>query len=65
MKVRSLRRRFYRKNGYHYWGYRCKVYCAGCVVCEAWKFLDTHGRFPSFEETDELSIATSMRMEAI
>lgn len=30
---------------------RCRSYCAGCPVCEYWRFYDATGRFPRlFEE---------------
>lgn len=51
MKVRQLRLRFYRKTGGpRQIGHRCKDYCPGCIVCESYRFLDQHGRFPSFGE---------------
>lgn len=51
MKVRSLRKRTYRKaGGPRRIGLRCKEYCAGCIVCECYRFLDDFGRFPSFDE---------------
>ena len=31
---------------------RCKEYCEGCPTCEAYRYLDTHGRFP--DTPDEL-----------
>lgn len=51
MNVRRLRWRFYKKRGGpRGLGYRCKDYCAGCIVCESYRYLDQHGRFPTFEE---------------
>lgn len=51
MNIRRLRLRTYRKTGGpRQIGHRCKVYCAGCIVCESYRFLDQHGRFPSFNE---------------
>jgi len=31
-------------------GNRCSAYFAGCIVCESYKHLDEHGRFPTFDE---------------
>lgn len=31
-------------------GNRCKEYSAGCAVCEAYRYLDLHGRFPDTVE---------------
>jgi hypothetical protein len=48
MKVRKLRNRFYRKTGGpRGWGNRCKEYGPGCSLCEMYRFLDDHGRFPT------------------
>lgn len=58
MKARNLRRRFYRKRGgpYRTVGLRCKDYCAGCIVCDFYRFNDERGRFPrSFEEAYQFS----------
>lgn len=57
MKVRDLRGRFYRKaGGGRNIGLRCKVYCAGCIVCDSFRFLDERGRFPyDFEEAGAFS----------
>lgn len=57
MKVRRLRWRFYRKTGgCRQVGHRCKDYCAGCIVCDFYRFLDERGRFPySFDEAREFS----------
>lgn len=49
--IRQLRWRFYRKTGGpREIGHRCKDYCPGCIVCECYRYLDQHGRFPSFDE---------------
>lgn len=51
MKVRNIRWRFYRKaGGPREIGNRCKEYAEGCIICDAWKFYDERGRFPSFDE---------------
>lgn len=52
MKVRRKRVVRRRKiNGPINYGRRCKgEYCPACIVCEGYKFLDGHGRFPTFEE---------------
>jgi hypothetical protein len=52
VKVRLLRKRFYRKSGgARQIGRRCKDYCAGCIVCDSYRMLDEIGRFPrSFDE---------------
>jgi hypothetical protein len=51
MKVKSLRQRFYRKTGGpRQIGHRCKAHFPGCIVCESYRFLDEHGRFPTFDE---------------
>lgn len=51
MNIRQLRHRFYRKTGGpRQIGHRCKDYFPGCIVCERYRFLDQHGRFPSFDE---------------
>ena len=51
MKVQRLRRRFYRKTGGpRQIGHRCREYFPGCIVCESYRFLDQHGRFPTFDE---------------
>lgn len=53
MKVRRLRWRFYRKKGGPPGlGRRCKSYCPDCYVCESYRFFDSTGRFPSFEEVN-------------
>jgi hypothetical protein len=52
MKVRTrLKLRAYRKTGGPInIGNRCKSYEQGCVVCEAYRFYDERGRFPTWEE---------------
>ena len=52
MKVRTrLKLRAYRKTGGPInIGNRCKSYEQGCVVCEAYRFYDECGRFPTWEE---------------
>lgn len=50
MTLRKLRYRFYRKTGGPRMGNRCNDFAAGCLVCESYRFLDLHGRFPSFDE---------------
>ncbi len=51
MKVRNIRKRFYRKQGGPRGiGLRCKDYAAGCIVCDSYRFYDRFGRFPSYEE---------------
>ena len=51
MKVRHIRRRVYRKaGGPPGYGRRCKDYFPGCLACEAYRFLDELGRFPTFDE---------------
>jgi hypothetical protein len=58
MSVRRLRRRFYRKTGGPRGiGNRCKDYGPGCIVCESYRHLDQHGRFPTFEEARAISDA--------
>lgn len=53
--IRSVRRRQYPKRGGGInVGNRCKEYAPGCPVCESWRFLDLHGRFPY--NYDELSL---------
>lgn len=55
MKTRRLRWRFYRKvGGARGVGNRCKAYCPGCIVCESYRFLDQHGRFPTFDEVSPI-----------
>jgi hypothetical protein len=49
MKRRTHKRVTYHTRG-RYWGKRCPDYCAGCICCEAWKFYDETGRFPTFDE---------------
>jgi hypothetical protein len=49
MNQRQRRRKAHLSRG-RYWGKRCSEYCAGCICCEAWKFYDEQGRFPTFEE---------------
>lgn len=61
--VRRLRSRFYKKRG----GPRgigncCSDYCAGCIVCESYKYLREHGRFPSFKEVNPIC-REAMRIE--
>lgn len=65
MNARRLRKRFYRKSGGpRAIGLRCKVYCAGCIVCDSYRFLDERGRFPyTFDEAAEFSDAC-VRAEA-
>lgn len=29
---------------------RCKVYFAGCVICDFWKFYDRFGKFANGDE---------------
>lgn len=49
MKVRHLKRRSYRKTGGGpNFGLRCKDYCAGCLLCDSFRFLDENGRFPRY-----------------
>lgn len=56
MNTRRLRGRFYRKTGGPRGiGGRCKVYCAGCIVCESYRYLERHGRFPTFEEVGPIA----------
>lgn len=68
-KVRTLRRRFYpKKGGGRNFGLRCKVYCAGCIICDAWKHRDVYGWFPrTMEEagdySQQMAYAESMRRE--
>ena len=31
-------------------GNRCKEYCEGCAICEAYTYLDTYGKFPDTPE---------------
>jgi hypothetical protein len=52
MKVsKRAKRRAYRKTGGPpSIGNNCKSYEQGCVVCEAYRFLDTYKRFPTWEE---------------
>lgn len=55
-KIRTLRNRFYKKKGGpRGWGNRCSEYCAGCIVCESYKFKDEHGYFPSFDVIHPIS----------
>jgi hypothetical protein len=54
MNQRQRKRHLSRGRG-RYWGKRCSEYCAGCICCEAWKFYDEQGRFPTFEEADRAS----------
>lgn len=55
MRVRDLRWRFYKKHGGPRGvGHRCTAYFPGCIVCEAYRFLDQHGRFPSFAEVSPI-----------
>lgn len=55
MKVRQLRWRFYRKTGGpRGWGNRCNDYGPGCILCEMYRFLDNHGRFPTEAERMEV-----------
>lgn len=50
MKVRKNRWRFYRKTGGpRQIGNRCKMYGAGCIVCEAYRLYDATGTFPTFD----------------
>lgn len=60
MKLRTIRRRRLTKRG-RYWGKRCSEYCAGCIRCEAWKFYDESGRFPTFDEAAEARDAAVAR----
>jgi hypothetical protein len=56
MKVRRLRWRFYRKTGGpRNIGLCCKDYGPGCIVCESYRYLHRHGRFPSFEEALDIA----------
>lgn len=56
MNIRRLRMRFYRKTGGpRHIGLRCKAYGPGCLVCESYRFLDEHGRFPSSDEVIAIS----------
>lgn len=62
MKIRSLRWRFYKKKGGgRIYSLRCKEFEKGCIVCQAWKFLDDNKRFPSVDEA--LSITTSVTID--
>lgn len=57
MKVRSLKGRSYRKTGGPpYWGNRHSEFEPGCFTCEAYKFFDEHGRFPSRDEVSDLTV---------
>lgn len=47
MKVRTLRRRFYRAMGNPR---RCKDFDPECINCLRFRFLSQHGRFPRSEE---------------
>jgi hypothetical protein len=50
VKVRRLKHRGLTSNI----GKRCKDFMWGCIVCESYRFLDLHGRFPnSFNEVYE------------
>jgi hypothetical protein len=49
MNLRLHKRRAYDKRGMQ-WGKRCSEYFAGCICCEAWRFYDETGRFPTFDE---------------
>lgn len=56
MKLRNLRWRFYRKTGGPRGiGSRCTAYFAGCIVCESYRYLDEHGRFPTWEQARAIS----------
>lgn len=46
MKVRKLKRRGCRKTNGGPIGRRCKEDSPGCIICDAWHFKDTFGRFP-------------------
>lgn len=49
--LRQLRARWARK--FHIravLGPRCRVYSAGCPVCDGWHFFDVTARFPTVEE---------------
>lgn len=46
--IRAIKRRFKHMSNY---GRRCKMYGAGCPICEGYRFLLERGRFPyTFEE---------------
>ena len=66
MNCRRLRGRFYRKaGGGRMFGHRCKDYCAGCIVCDGYRFLDETGRFPrSFDEAFVFSRQCVMEEES-
>jgi hypothetical protein len=58
MKIKKLRWRFYRKTGGpRGLGNRCADYGPGCLVCESYRYLDQHGRFPSFDVVNAISDA--------
>jgi hypothetical protein len=58
MKVTKLRWRFYRKTGGpRGWGNRCKDYGPGCMRCEMYRYLDEHGRFPTWDQARAISDA--------
>jgi hypothetical protein len=58
VKVTKLRWRFYKKKGGpRGLGHRCSEYFAGCIVCDSYRYLDRHGRFPTFDEVCALSRA--------
>jgi len=49
MKMRKLKH----YNKFNNTDKRCKDFMWGCINCEAWKFLDVHGRFA--RSLDELT----------
>lgn len=57
MKLRKLRWRFYRKTGGPRGIGLRHPYEAGCIGCESYRFLDQHGRFPTFDEVLAISDA--------
>jgi hypothetical protein len=48
---RRLKRKAYRKTGGPpSIGNRCKSYEQGCIVCEAYRFYDMHGKFATWNQ---------------
>ena len=39
-----------KSKGYRQIDNRCKEYCEGCFTCEAYRFLNEHGKFPDTHE---------------
>lgn len=53
-----------KKKAWSNFGLRCKDYCAGCIICEAYRHLDQFGGFPeSYEALSEF--AKEQKVESI